>query len=162
MFHNPSWTQHPIKFSRQPARRPMSHPTLHNHTHRTVLRLNHPFVIVPTLPHTPPILRHSLLLHHELDKLIIIDPSIAILVRLADHLVDLLVGQLLADGGHDMAQLGGGDEAVVVAVKDLGELLATAARPCEVNTGQTLKASRISSSESVSFILRAIMVKNSG
>lgn len=61
-----------------------------------------------------------------------------------------------------MTQLGGGDEAVVVAVEDLDSwldiiVLASPWRQCD----RTLKASRISSSESVSFIFRAIMVKNS-
>jgi len=41
------------------------------------------------------------------------------LISLADHLVDFLVGQLLANGRHDMAKLGCGDEAVVIAVEDL-------------------------------------------
>lgn len=63
-----------------------------------------------------------------------------------------------------MAQLSGGDEAVVVTVEDLVPLSA----PSQSSSGRvhhraprTLKASRISSSESVSFILRAIMVRNS-
>jgi len=48
-----------------------------------------------------------------------INASIAILVGLADHLVNLVISQLLANRGHDMTELGGGDEAVVVAVEDL-------------------------------------------
>ena len=50
----------------------------------------------------------------------------AIHVRLADHLVHLLVRQLLAQVRHHMAQLRGADEAVAVAVEDfegLDELL---------------------------------------
>ena len=72
-------------------------------------------------------------LHHQLDELVVcpsrsagmfsdgkggtagtertVNSPITILVRFADHLVYLVVGQLLADGGHDVAQLGGGDEA---------------------------------------------------
>lgn len=61
-----------------------------------------------------------------------------------------------------MTQLGGRDEAVVVTVEDLyinhSQVLAQPRRGID----RTLKASRISSSESVSFILRAIMVRNSG
>lgn len=65
-----------------------------------------------------------------------------------------------------MTQLGRGDEAVVVAVEDLVPLLATRPSPSPVVAGKlrgdrTLKASRISSSESVSFIFLAIMVRNS-
>lgn len=69
---------------------------------------------------------NRLLLHHELHKLVIINPPIPILVRLADHLIDLVVRQLLADAGHDVPQLGGADEAVVnvmgqgVKTRDLG------------------------------------------
>lgn len=48
-----------------------------------------------------------------------VNTSIAILISLANHLINLLVSQLLADGSHDVAQLGRGDEAVVVAVEDL-------------------------------------------
>ena len=48
-----------------------------------------------------------------------INAAITVLVSLPDHLIDLVVGQLLANGGHDVAQLSGGNEAVVVTVKDL-------------------------------------------
>lgn len=48
-----------------------------------------------------------------------VNASIAVLIGLANHLVNLVVGKLLTNGGHDVTQLGGGDEAVVVAVKDL-------------------------------------------
>jgi hypothetical protein len=48
-----------------------------------------------------------------------VDSSVAVLVCLSNHLVDFIVGQLLADGGHDMSQLGGGDESIVVTIKDL-------------------------------------------
>lgn len=60
-----------------------------------------------------------LFLHHELNELVVVDPAITILIRLTDHLVNLVVGQLLADGSHDVAELSGGNEAVVVAVEDL-------------------------------------------
>jgi hypothetical protein len=48
-----------------------------------------------------------------------VDPAITVLVRLADHLVHLVVSQLLANGSHDVAQLGGRDKAVVVAIEHL-------------------------------------------
>jgi hypothetical protein len=48
-----------------------------------------------------------------------VDTSIAVLISFSDHLVNLLVGQLLANGGHYMAQLGRRDESVVVAIKNL-------------------------------------------
>src|SRR5690242_14493998 len=76
-----------------------------------------------------------LFLHHELDELVVcgmsawywmlrnrsptVNATITVLVSLPDHLVDLVVSELLADGGHDVTQLSSGDEAVVVAVKDL-------------------------------------------
>jgi hypothetical protein len=51
-----------------------------------------------------------------------INPAIAVLIRLPDHLVDLIVGELLTDAGHDMPQLGSADKAIVVAIKDLESL----------------------------------------
>ena len=81
----------------------------------------------------------SLLLHHELHELVVcsrlvescggaisepwqkrtIDAAVAILVSLADHLVDLVVRELLADRCHNVAELSRRDEAVVVAVEHL-------------------------------------------
>merc|ERR1712146_15172 len=74
-----------------------------------------------------------LLGHHDLDELLVVDLAVTVNVRLADHLIDLLVRQLLAKVGHDVAQLSSGNEAVAVLVEDT-------------------KASLSSSSESVSFI----------
>lgn len=48
-----------------------------------------------------------------------VDPSVAVLVSLPDHLIDLVIGELLADAGHDVPELSGGNEAVVVTVEDL-------------------------------------------
>lgn len=48
----------------------------------------------------------------------VIDLSVAINVSLADHLVDLLIGELLPEVGHDVAQLGGRYEPVAVLVED--------------------------------------------
>ena len=43
--------------------------------------------------------------------------SIPVYVGLPDHLVDLLVGELLPEVGHDVAQLGRADEPVAVLVE---------------------------------------------
>ena len=51
--------------------------------------------------------------------LLVVDLSVAIDVRLADHLVDLLVRQLLAEVRHHVAQLGGADEAVAITIEHL-------------------------------------------
>ena len=51
--------------------------------------------------------------------LLVVDLPVAIDVRLADHLVDLLVRELLAEVRHHVAQLGGADEAVAIAVEHL-------------------------------------------
>jgi len=48
-----------------------------------------------------------------------INAAITILVSLTDHLVNLVVSKLLANRGHDVAQLGRRDEAVVVTIKHL-------------------------------------------
>ena len=61
----------------------------------------------------------DLLGHHHLDKLLVVDLTVAVDVGLPDHLVDLLVGELLPKVGHDVTELGGGDEAVAVLVEDL-------------------------------------------
>ncbi|GET86347.1 calmodulin, putative [Leishmania tarentolae] len=65
----------------------------------------------------------ALLAHHHLHKLLVVDLTVAIHVGLADHLVHLLVCQLLAEVGHDVAQLRGGDEAVAVLVEHAERLL---------------------------------------
>lgn len=52
-------------------------------------------------------------------KRLTVDASVTVLVGLANHLVDFVVGELLTDRGHDVTQLGGRDEAVVVTVEDL-------------------------------------------
>ncbi len=48
-----------------------------------------------------------------------INTSVAILVSLADHLINLLISQLLANRCLDMAKLGSRDETVVIAIEDL-------------------------------------------
>merc|ERR1719181_1347302 len=64
-----------------------------------------------------------LLGHHDLDELLVVDLAVTVNVRLADHLVDLLVGELLAEVGHDVAKLSRRDEAVAVLVEDAEGLL---------------------------------------
>lgn len=49
---------------------------------------------------------------------LVIDLTVAVDVGLADHLVDLLVGELLAEVGHDVAQLSRRYEPVAVLVED--------------------------------------------
>mmetsp|Transcript_2178 Transcript_2178/g.7340 ORF Transcript_2178/g.7340 Transcript_2178/m.7340 type:complete len:210 (+) Transcript_2178:1150-1779(+) len=61
----------------------------------------------------------SLLGHHHLDELLVVDLAVAVDVGFAEHLVDFFVGELFAEVGHDVAELGGGDEAVAVLVEDL-------------------------------------------
>jgi hypothetical protein len=55
--------------------------------------------------------------HHDLDELVEVDAPVAVHVGLADHLVDLGVGQPLAEVGHHVPELGGRDEAVLVLVE---------------------------------------------
>merc|ERR1719478_1408185 len=64
-----------------------------------------------------------LLGHHDLDELLVVDLAVTVNVGLADHLVDLLVGELLAEVGHDVAELSRRDEAVAVLVEDAEGLL---------------------------------------
>merc|ERR1719198_207534 len=65
----------------------------------------------------------SLLGHHDLHELLVVDLTVTVNVSLADHLINLLVRQLLAEVGHDVPQLGGRDEAVAVLVEDTEGLL---------------------------------------
>ncbi|KAF2653122.1 t-SNARE [Lophiostoma macrostomum CBS 122681] len=48
-----------------------------------------------------------------------VNSPIAVLISLPDHLINLVVSQFLADRGHDMAQFGSRDIAVVVAIEHL-------------------------------------------
>merc|ERR1711953_1188510 len=57
------------------------------------------------------------------DELLVVDLAIAVDVRLAEHLIDLLIGELLTKVGHDVAQLSGRDEAVAVLVEHAEGLL---------------------------------------
>merc|ERR1711988_2029377 len=48
---------------------------------------------------------HCLLGHHDLDELLVVDLAVTVNVGLADHLIDLLVGELLTEVGHDVTKL---------------------------------------------------------
>ena len=61
--------------------------------------------------------RHLLGGHHG-DELFVVDLAIPVNVCLADHLIHLLVSQLLPQVGHHVTQLSGADEAVAVLVED--------------------------------------------
>merc|ERR1719506_895979 len=61
----------------------------------------------------------SLLGHHHLHELLVVDLTISIDICLTDHLVNLLICQLLAQVGHDVTQLSSRDKPVAIAVKDL-------------------------------------------
>mmetsp|Transcript_11557 Transcript_11557/g.38203 ORF Transcript_11557/g.38203 Transcript_11557/m.38203 type:complete len:232 (+) Transcript_11557:50-745(+) len=65
----------------------------------------------------------ELLGHHHLDELVVVNLAVAIHVRFADHLIHLLVGEFLAEVGHHVTQLRGGDEAVAVLVEHLERFL---------------------------------------
>ncbi len=45
--------------------------------------------------------------------------AVPVLVGLGDHLVDLCVGEILAQRFHDLAQFFGGDGAAAVLVEDV-------------------------------------------
>merc|ERR1719152_309675 len=64
-----------------------------------------------------------LLGHHDLDELLVVNLAVTVNVSLADHLIDLLVGELLAKVGHDVAELSRRDEAVAILVEDTERLL---------------------------------------
>ena len=56
----------------------------------------------------------KLLGHHHLDELLVVDLAIAINVGLANHLIDFLVSELLAEIGHDVTELRRGDETLIL------------------------------------------------
>lgn len=52
-----------------------------------------------------------------------VDSSITILISLTNHLINLVISQLLADRCHDMTKLSSGDKAIVIAVEDLVNMI---------------------------------------
>mmetsp|Transcript_7993 Transcript_7993/g.18713 ORF Transcript_7993/g.18713 Transcript_7993/m.18713 type:complete len:210 (+) Transcript_7993:141-770(+) len=98
-------------------------------THGTVVRMH---AQQPARPHTTTSnvidgISHNrckgLLGHHDLDELLVVDLTIAVNVCLAEHLIDFLVGELLAEVCHDVAELGRRDEAVAILVEHTERLL---------------------------------------
>merc|ERR1712078_347960 len=61
----------------------------------------------------------SLLGHHHLDELLVIDLAIAINIGLANHLIDFLISELLTEVGHHMPQLRSTDESIAITVENL-------------------------------------------
>merc|ERR1739841_105350 len=57
--------------------------------------------------------------HHHSDELLVVDVTVSVDIGLSDHLIDLLVGELLSKVGHDVSQLSGGDETVAISIEDL-------------------------------------------
>ena len=58
----------------------------------------------------------------------VVDLTVAVDVGFSDHLVDLLVSELLAEVGHHVPQLGCRDETVAILIEDaegLADLLLT-------------------------------------
>lgn len=91
-----------------------------------------------------------------------VDSPITVLICLTDHLIYLVISQLFPNRRHDMAKFRRRDESVVVTVEHLecflDALLVSSKSPFLIHI---LVHTLISSSESVSFILRAIIVRNS-
>jgi hypothetical protein len=52
-----------------------------------------------------------------------INSPVTILISLADHFINFVVGQLFANGCHNMSKFSRRDEAVVVAIEDLERFL---------------------------------------
>jgi len=104
----------------------------------------------------------KLLGHHHLNELLVVDLSITVDVCFPDHFVALFVRQLLTKVGHDMAQLCAKIVSLNLSRNNQQRNSPAALIKPLPSLSKTLKASMISSSLSVSFILRAIIVRNSG
>merc|ERR1712060_783057 len=59
------------------------------------------------------------LCHHHLDEFLVIDLAITINVGLPNHLIDFLIGKLLAQVRHHMTELRRADEPVPITIEDL-------------------------------------------
>merc|ERR1719215_1005542 len=57
--------------------------------------------------------------HHHLNELLVVDLSVTIHISLANHFINLLVRQLLAQVCHHVTQLSRRNETITVTVKDL-------------------------------------------
>ena len=60
------------------------------------------FSLIPAKVNKSP-LKSPLLCQHHLDKLVVVDDTVTVLVGLADHFVDLGVGQLFTEVGYNSA-----------------------------------------------------------
>lgn len=122
----------------------------------------------------------------SLSPTFIVDLPISVNISFPDHFVHFFIRQLLAEVRHHVAQLGGADVAVPVLEEEklpsgggrgqgpgwqrsrstrlpsIASLPNSRAPIPGFTLSNTRKASRISSSLSVSFIFLAIMVRNSG
>jgi hypothetical protein len=97
----------------------------------------------------------QLLGHHHVHKLIVVDLTITIDIGLTDHLIDLLVSELLTKVSHDVTELSGRNESISVLVEDLqiiDKIFAKGENEIAEMSQRTLKASLISSAESVSCV----------
>mmetsp|Transcript_35126 Transcript_35126/g.78178 ORF Transcript_35126/g.78178 Transcript_35126/m.78178 type:complete len:206 (+) Transcript_35126:571-1188(+) len=65
---------------------------------------------------------HLRLGKHHVDKLLVVDLTITINIGLADHLLHLFLGELLAQVGHHMPQLSSRDEAVSILIEHFESL----------------------------------------
>lgn len=57
--------------------------------------------------------------HHHPHEFFVVDVSIAIDVSLSDHLVNLLISQLLSQIGHDVSELSSRDQSITITIKHL-------------------------------------------
>lgn len=99
--------------------------------------------------------RATYLGHHHRDELVVVDHSVTVLVGLADHLGDLVVRELLAEVGCDVSLTLPKFNSLMTCLSSAAEMWPS------LFLSKTLKASRISSSESVSCIFLAMRVMNS-
>jgi len=68
--------------------------------------------------------------HHHLNELLVVDLTITIDISLTNHLIDLIIGELLAEVRHDVTELSSGDVTVAILVEDLESLLDFLLRVC--------------------------------
>merc|ERR1712117_338101 len=57
--------------------------------------------------------------HHHSDELLVVDVTITIDISLSDHLIDLLVSELLSEVSYDVTELSSRDETVTITIEDL-------------------------------------------
>lgn len=62
---------------------------------------------------------NPLLRHHHLNEFFVIDLAISVNISFTNHLINLLIGELLTQVGHNVTKFGGGNETVAVLVEHL-------------------------------------------